>query len=230
MGRRTAAVIVAGGAGLRMGPSTVRKQYLELLGQPVLVWAVLPFIEHPGIGRVVVVLPADDLVDPPLWLDNLGAELVPGGAERSDSVRNGLAALPDSTETVLIHDGARPFVTLGLIDRVLSAAAEGPVVPGLRATDTLKQVDEHGVVVATLERSGIWHAQTPQGFPYAAMRAAHLRSEQEGWHVTDDASICERAGMSVRIVQGEPQNIKITRPLDLDVAAALAYRQRTSQT
>lgn len=224
---RVAAVVVAGGEGLRMGTATGRrKQYADLLGQPVLLWAVRPFVEHPRVSAVVVVLPADDVASPNRALLPLGVAFVAGGPTRTASVRNGLAAVPDGTDVVLIHDGARPFVSAELIDRVIEAADDGAVIPATRATDTLKEVDDDLSVRATLDRERIWHAQTPQAFPFATLVAAHEAAAREGWDVTDDAGLFERVGERVRVVEGDPENLKITRALDLEIARLIATRRR----
>lgn len=227
--RRTAAVVVAGGDGSRMaaGADGVRKQYAILVDQPVLAWAVRPFTEHERIGTVVVVLPASDAADPPGWLSALGVVVAAGGRSRSASVRNGLRALPADTELVLVHDGARPFVSAGLIDRVIDDADDAAVVPALRATDTLKEVGEGRVVLATIDRDRVWQAQTPQAFPYATLLAAHEQAEREGWEATDDAGLFERIGERVRVVEGDAENLKVTRPFDLEVARLIAARRHT---
>ncbi len=220
---RAAAVVVAGGSGRRMG-GEVRKQYLEVGGEPILLRAVRAFVGHPGIGAVVVVLPPDDAASPPAWLAGLGVTVVAGGAERGDSVWNGLAATPGDAGTVLIHDGARPFVTAEVIDRVLDGARSGPVLAALPVTDTLKEVREDGTVAATPDRARFWQAQTPQGFPRAVILDAHRRARAEGVRATDDAALCERYGIEVRVVEGAADNLKVTRPADLAVAEALARR------
>lgn len=218
-----AAIIVAGGSGRRMGaPGTVRKQYLEILGEPVLLRAVRPFLEHPRVGQVVVVLPPADVHDLPSWLRALPVHFVAGGAERSDSVWNGLLAVPPGHDLVLIHDGARPFVTRAVIDRVLARAPAGGAVAAVRVSDTLKAVDDEGRIVSTVDRSRLWQAQTPQGFPLATIRAAHRRAREDAWQATDDASLCERLGVPVHVVEGDPANLKITHPGDLVIAEALA--------
>jgi 2-C-methyl-D-erythritol 4-phosphate cytidylyltransferase len=228
---RVAAVVVAGGEGLRMRgvAGAPRKQYARLVDEPVLCWAVRPFTEHPAIGTVIVVLPADDVANPPAELLGFEVTLVAGGRTRTDSVRNGLAALPDRTELVLVHDAARPFVTAGLIDRVIAAASGTAVIPAIRATDTLKEVDEAGEVIATLDRERIWNAQTPQAFPFGALLDAHRRAEREGWKPTDDAGLFERIGARVRVVEGDPENLKITGPFDLEVARLIAARRRAPE-
>src|SRR5690554_4002635 len=144
MVRSVAAVVVAGGSGRRMG---ARKQYLEIAGEPVLLRALRPFLAHPRIDTVVVVLPADDLAAPPAWLASLPVTRVAGGAERADSVWNGLQSLPADTHTVLVHDGARPFASRELIDRIIAASAEHGAIAAAPMTDTVKEADPGGAVV-----------------------------------------------------------------------------------
>jgi 2-C-methyl-D-erythritol 4-phosphate cytidylyltransferase len=222
--RSAAAVVVAAGSGSRMGAAGAggRKQYLEIEGEPVLLRALRPFLHHPAVAATVVVLPPADLEHPPAWLLGLPILLVAGGAERGDSVWNGLRRVPASCDAVLIHDGARPFVTAALIDRVLQRAWDAGAITALPVTDTIKEVDETGRVVRTPERAGLWQAQTPQGFPRAALLAIYGRAREEGVLATDDASLFERYGLPVHVVAGDPENIKITRPLDLVLARALA--------
>ncbi len=220
---RAAAVVVAGGSGRRMGGG-VRKQYMEVGGEPILLRAVRAFVEHPDVGSVVVVLPPEDAASPPAWLLDLGVTIVAGGEERGDSVWNGLLATPEDAEAVLVHDGARPFVTADVIGRVLEAARSGAALAALPVTDTLKEVAADGTVVATPDRARFWQAQTPQGFPRAVILEAHRRARAEGVRATDDAALCERYGIPVRVVEGAADNLKVTRPADLAVAEALARR------
>jgi 2-C-methyl-D-erythritol 4-phosphate cytidylyltransferase len=224
------AVVVAGGAGARMESAAggVRKQYLEVSGRPILQWALRPFLDHPAVGEVVVVVPAVDLKAPPSWLLELPVKLVAGGGERSDSVWNGLQAVSPASEVVLVHDGARPFVSRELIDRVLEHAYAGGTVPAIRATDTIKEADDAGFVRRTADRTRLWHAQTPQGFPRALLLDAYRRARREGWSSTDDASVVEQAGSPVRLVTGATENLKITRPTDLELAELVARRLRGS--
>lgn len=218
---RAAAIVVAGGSGRRMG-GAVRKQYLEVGAIPVLQRAVTPFIAHPRIGSVVVVLPPEDVEAPPAWLAGLPVTIVAGGAERGDSVWNGLLATPEDAPTVLVHDGARPFVTAEIIGRVLDACTEGGAIAAVQVTDTIKEVGPGGVVLGTPERSRLWSAQTPQGFPRAALVRAYERAREEGVAATDDAALFERYCGPVRVVAGSERNLKVTRPADLAVAEALA--------
>lgn len=214
-----AAVIPAGGGGRRMGH--VRKQYMELDGEPVLLRAIRPFLEHPRIGWVVVALPAPDVDDPPAFLPP-EVIVVAGGAERGDSVRNALAAVPDRAEAILVHDAARPLVTRPVLDRVLEVVDRGSgAVAGLPVSDTLKRVAESGAVLETVDRAGLWQAQTPQGFPRGMIVEAYLRALEEGIRATDDAALAERYGGPVVVVRGDPRNIKITRPEDVELAQRL---------
>jgi 2-C-methyl-D-erythritol 4-phosphate cytidylyltransferase len=213
-------VIVAGGSGRRVG-GPVRKQYLEIDGIPVLLRAVLPFLIDPRIHQVVVVLPADDVEAPPPWLASLGVRIVAGGAERGDSVRNGLAAVGGDVDFVLVHDGARPFVSTGVIERVLDAAPRAAIA-AVPVTDTIKQVDEDGTIAGTPDRARLWQAQTPQGFPREGLVRAYERARGDGFAATDDAALYERYVGPVRVVTGSYRNLKVTRPGDLAVAEALA--------
>jgi 2-C-methyl-D-erythritol 4-phosphate cytidylyltransferase len=215
---RAAAVVVAGGSGRRIG-GPVRKQYLAIGGQPVLLRAVLPFVHHPRISSVVVVLPPDDAANPPAWLVALDVRIAPGGPERGDSVVNGLREIGGDVDLVLVHDGARPFISRDVIDRVLEAA---PAIAAVPVTDTIKQVDDGGTITGTPDRARLWQAQTPQGFPRAALVRAYERAREDGVAATDDAALYERYVGPVRVVMGSYRNLKVTRPEDLPVAEALA--------
>lgn len=224
---KAAAVVVAGGAGTRMGGET-RKQYLRLGGEPVLLHAVRPFLAHPEIGPVVVVLPAQDAIDPPEWLRGLAVSVVAGGAERGDSVWHGLLAVPEDADWVLVHDGARPLVTGEIISRVLDACRHGGAIAAVAVTDTIQEVDGEGVIRATPDRSRLWRAQTPQGFPRQALVDAYRRAREEGAAFTDDAAVYARFAGPVRVVEGADDNLKVTRPADLAVAEVLRAAARAA--
>ncbi|HEX8691564.1 MAG TPA: 2-C-methyl-D-erythritol 4-phosphate cytidylyltransferase [Longimicrobium sp.] len=226
---RAAAVVVAGGSGRRVG-GPVRKQYLALAGELILLRAVRPFLDHPRIRHTVVVIPPDDADDPPGWLSHLPITLVPGGAERGDSVWNGLSALPDDVDLVLIHDGARPFVSQGVIDRVLDACRDAGAVAAVPVTDTIKEVDDAGTITGTPERGRLWQAQTPQGFPRAGIVRAYELARAEGVAATDDAALYERYAGPVRVVMGSYRNLKVTRRADLAVAEALALAPEAGES
>ncbi|MBI4410370.1 MAG: 2-C-methyl-D-erythritol 4-phosphate cytidylyltransferase [Gemmatimonadetes bacterium] len=220
-------MIAAGGAGRRMGGS--RKQYLTLAGEPLLVHSIRPFLAHPAVASVVVALPPEDAAAPPDWLVRLDPRvvIVPGGEERGDSVRRGLARVPADADVVLIHDAARPLVDRATIDRVLAAVRPGVgAVPAVAVGDTIKEVDEEGRVVATPDRRRLRRAQTPQGFPCGLISDAYRRAAADGVVATDDAALVERYNGTVVVVEGSAENIKVTSPADLAVAEALLVRRR----
>jgi len=221
-------VIVAAGAGARAGPGEP-KQFRPILGVPMLLRALRPFTSHPDIGHVVVALPAGFANRPPDWLAKLVGErlaLVAGGATRAHSVRAGLRALPEHVGTVLIHDGARPFVTRDTIDGVLDKARSGVgAVAAIPLSDTVKEVVEDRRITRTVARERLWRAQTPQGFPRAMIERAYGGLESDATP-TDDAELCERAGLPVEVVPDSPYNLKVTTADDFRVAEALARELR----
>lgn len=212
---RTAAVIVAAGEGERFGDEGPRKQFLPLGDRPILAWSCRAVRKSLGDGRIVVVLPADVVDEPPGWLRDRAVAMVTGGATRRESVALGLAAVPGETEVVVVHDGVRPFASEALVRRVADAAREGPVVPVLPVVDTVKRVDGEGRVTETLDRSTLRRVQTPQGFPASVLRRVHAEAESPKGVATDDAALCEAAGVTVGTVAGEPHNLKVTTGQDL---------------
>ena len=225
---RVAAIIAAGGRGLRAGGG-VPKQLRSIGGRTLLELALAPFDRSARVGEIVVVLPPALAADPPVGLQAVETPLrvVAGGRRRQDSVAAGLDAVGDAASLVLVHDAARPFCSRALIGRVIDAAAEaGAAVPAVQATDTVKQSADaggHAVVAATLPRERIHLAQTPQGFRADVLRAA-VALGRRGVHATDEALLAERAGYTVRLVEGDPENVKVTTPADLDRAAGRAAR------
>ncbi|MGE0259607.1 MAG: bifunctional 2-C-methyl-D-erythritol 4-phosphate cytidylyltransferase/2-C-methyl-D-erythritol 2,4-cyclodiphosphate synthase [Alphaproteobacteria bacterium] len=214
------ALVVAAGRGTRFG-GAVPKQYLPLGAGTVLRHAVTAFARHPRIAGVQVVIRDEDRA----IFDHATAGLslpppVPGGAERQDSVRLGLEALvPHDPARVLIHDGARPFPDAGLIDRVIDALHRAPAaIPALPLGDTIKRV-ENGVIRETVDRSLLWRAQTPQGFHFRAILAAHRGAV--GRVLTDDAAVAEAAGIAPVVVAGSDDNLKVTTARDLAAAERL---------
>jgi 2-C-methyl-D-erythritol 4-phosphate cytidylyltransferase / 2-C-methyl-D-erythritol 2,4-cyclodiphosphate synthase len=217
-----AALIVAGGRGIRAGSDSVPKQYRHLAGKSVLRRTLETFLAHPAIDRVLVVIGAEDA---PLYSvaapqhDHLLSPAI-GGDTRQESVRRGLAALtPLNPRRVLVHDGVRPFLSPSLIDRV-THALEGSdaVVPLLPVSSTLKSISPDGKVGATVPREGLYAAETPQGFDFAAIRAAHERAAAARLPFTDDAGVAEWAGLTVSVVPGEAGNVKLTTAGDLAAA------------
>lgn len=218
-----AAIVAAGGRGQRFGGERP-KQLLEVAGRSLLERSVAALLAHPAIDEVVVALPAELVADPPSYL-RVSAKplrLVAGGARRQDSVANAFAAVDERIELVLIHDAARPFASADLIERCLVAAAEsGAAVAAVGSRDTVKHATDDRFVQHTLPRERIFLAQTPQAFQRRVLRDALALAEQ-GHEVTDEATLAERAGFPVRIVEGELSNIKVTVPDDMRLAEALA--------
>ena len=203
-----AAIIVAAGRGTRAG-GDVPKQWRRLHGRRVADWTVDAFLAHPAIGRVVLVLHPDDLGQAEGFADVL---IATGGASRDASVGAGLEALAgDPPDLVLIHDVARPLVSEAVISRVIAALETAPgAAPALAVTDALWK-GEDGTVAGTQDRSGLYRAQTPQGFRYAAILDAHRRHPGGA---ADDVEVARAAGLAVAIVEGDERNMKITGPGD----------------
>ncbi|RMF11769.1 MAG: bifunctional 2-C-methyl-D-erythritol 4-phosphate cytidylyltransferase/2-C-methyl-D-erythritol 2,4-cyclodiphosphate synthase [Alphaproteobacteria bacterium] len=224
---RNIGLIVAAGRGVRAGGG-LPKQYRPLAGQPVLRHTLRNFLDCKGIDAVLVVIHPDDRAFYELAIEGLDMSRllppVPGGASRQESVRCGLEALSRQDPQplrVLIHDAARAMVSPTLIRRVLNAIDEtAGAVPALALHDTIKESDETGAcVVRTLPRERLWRAQTPQGFPFAAILAAHRATT--GRSLTDDAAVAEAVGMPVHLVEGDERNFKITEPADFARAERL---------
>jgi 2-C-methyl-D-erythritol 4-phosphate cytidylyltransferase len=219
---RLAVIVPAAGAGARMGGAT--KPFLRLGGEPVLVHALRPFLTLPDVARIVVALPAAEAAAPPPWLTRLDRRIaiVLGGAERSESVLLALDAVPDDIDLVIVHDAARPLVTQAVIARSIAAAKGGAgATAGIGASDTIHEVDDDGVIVATPDRARLRQAQTPQVFPRALLAAACRRAAAEGVTATDEAALFTRYGGRVTVVDGDRENLKVTVPSDLAVAESI---------
>jgi len=213
------AIIAAGGRGSRFG-SDQPKQLLTLGGQPILRRSVSAFLDHPRVDEVIVALPTELAAAPPDYLHSGTKPLhvVAGGARRQDSVANAFARVAPHADIVLIHDAARPLVSEAVVDRAIDGAMQtGAAIVGVRAHDTVKRADAAGVIAATLPREEIFLAQTPQAFRVDVLRDALAI----GGDVTDEAMLAEQAGHPVRVVEGDPRNLKITTPEDLRVAERL---------
>lgn len=221
----TIALIVAAGRGSRVGSAGGSpKQYADLGGVPMLTRTLQTFANHKGIDRILVAIHPDDAdAYKNASQDALDKLLppVPGGATRQVSVHRGLEAVARlGASRVLIHDAARPFLTHELIDRVLGALdASAGVLPALPVSDTLKRADGAGKITSTVDRAGLWRAQTPQGFRYGEILAAHRAAEAAGRNdFTDDTALAEWHGLACTLVDGEVGNVKITTTEDLAVA------------
>jgi 2-C-methyl-D-erythritol 4-phosphate cytidylyltransferase / 2-C-methyl-D-erythritol 2,4-cyclodiphosphate synthase len=231
------ALIVAAGRGARArrGDSSP-KQYVEIGGRAVLAHAVAAFASHPSICHIQVVIHADDRAAYDAALGTLAHDPkvrppVIGGATRQQSVLAGLAALEKAAPAhVLIHDAARPFLPPTVIDRVLAALATGPgAIAALPLADTLKRADSKSVIAATIPREKLWRAQTPQGFNFPDILAAHRAAADAGRDdFTDDAAVAEWHGLPVQLVMGDPAAAKLTTPEDIDMAE-LQHGARTAR-
>ncbi len=225
------AVIPAAGRGERMSAG-IPKQYLRLAGATVIEHALHPFVEHPDIAAVVVALSADDVHWAQLKIAAHGDELVRvvGGAQRMHSVSNGLEALisrADDDDWVLVHDAARPCLTRADLDRLMGALRADPVggLLALPLSDTIKRSDADGRIAATIDRRGLWAAQTPQMFRFATLRRALAAALSRGDVLTDEAAAIEALGFVPRLVEGPAANVKVTRGEDLALAEAILAGQ-----
>ena len=221
------AIVAAGGRGLRFGGDRP-KQLLAINGRTMLERSVGAFRKHPLVDEVVVALPPDVAGDPPAYLLGVGkpVRVVAGGTRRQDSVFNAYQLVAETSDVILVHDAARPFVTADLIQRTIEAAVEyGAALAAVQARDTVDLADEW-TVRETLDRESIYLAQTPQAFRREVLADA-LASPGEA---TDEAELATRAGHPVRIVEGETMNIKITTPADLEMARAIARHGDYSRT
>jgi 2-C-methyl-D-erythritol 4-phosphate cytidylyltransferase/2-C-methyl-D-erythritol 2,4-cyclodiphosphate synthase len=218
----TAALIVAAGRGARAGTGNVPKQYQPLAGTPILARTLATFLAHPAIDRVLVVIAAGDEEIYRSVAPQHASLMAPvtGGDTRQASVRSGLNALAGTgLGRVLIHDAARPFASSALISRVIGALGHADaVVPTVPVASTLKQVDADGRVTATVPRDRLQAAETPQGFAFDTILAAHNTARQAPDEFTDDAAVAEWAGLPVVAVPGDPGNVKLTTAHDIDEA------------
>lgn len=233
MKKQISAIVLAAGQGKRMG-SGIQKQFLDLGGYPVLFYSLKAF-EESQVDQVILVTGEKEIefcrheIVERYGFSKVKA-VIAGGAERYHSVYEGLKQVPASSDIVLIHDGARPFVDLEIIDRTIQAAeAFGACAAGMPSKDTVKIADENGFAASTPERSRVWMVQTPQAFSRTLICQAYQtmmsdESLQKG--VTDDAMVAERlTGTPVRLVEGSYENIKVTTPEDMEVAAAILKRR-----
>lgn len=225
-------VLVAAGEGRRLGNDTP-KQFLPIAGVPMLLRSLRPFTAHPDVRQVVLVLPAGQAAAPPAWLAELVGEqlrIVAGGAERMDSVEQGLHALVVDCTLVLVHDAARPLVRREIVDAVIGQARKGTgAIAAVPVSDTLKESgSDSGLpqIRRTIPRDGLWRAQTPQGFPRPMLERAYRSARKDSVAGTDEAALVERLGEPVVLVPDSAWNIKVTTPEDLELAEIIAARQR----
>ena len=209
-------IITAAGYGKRMGKP---KQFLPILGRPLLEWTVSVFKKIKEINQIILVVNKEDIKS----AENLGVEVVEGGKERQDSVKNGLDRVAEDTDLVLIHDGARPLITREIILKAIKECEKhGAVIVGVPVKDTIKKVQAEDIILETIDRTSLWAAQTPQVFKYAIIKRAY---DNIKGIATDDSKLVEDLGYKVKMILGSYENLKITTPEDLILAEAM-LRQR----
>jgi 2-C-methyl-D-erythritol 4-phosphate cytidylyltransferase/2-C-methyl-D-erythritol 2,4-cyclodiphosphate synthase len=220
---KSAAIIVAGGSGSRMGRP---KQFLPLAEKTVVEWSLQAFLDIPEIETIVLVTTPENIKEHGARLSSDRVKLVEGGATRMISVRNGFKAIPEDAEAVAVHDGARPMVTAQIIRQTLEEAYEsGAALPAVRVKDTLKKVSNKNLwISATPVRSDYWAAQTPQCYRREILEEALANSVDDD--ATDESQIVEKSGHKVKIVESSYENFKITTPEDLVMAEALMEERR----
>lgn len=223
------AIIVAAGKGKRFGSSD--KVFTEIQGKPLFIWAIEPFESSEKIDHIWIVTRKEmfDRVENEIMRFNITKveRIIEGGRERQDSVYNALKFLPEDTETILIHDAARPLIKKELIDRVLNAldlSVDG-VIPGISLTDTIKWLKNKKLVGGTLNREVLIAVQTPQAFWYKKLLKAYEQAYSEGFFGTDDASLIERYGGKVALAEGDLDNLKITKKEDLERMKSLINKK-----
>ena len=232
---KTAAIVPAAGSGSRMGLAAP-KQFHDLDGVPILVHTLRRIEQSDAIGSIVLVVPTGHLA----WAEGIVLEyqlskvtrIIAGGPHRQDSVQAGLEALPDEVELVLVHDGVRPFVPLSIIeDCIKEACRSGAAMVAVPVKDTLKAVSKEQVIEQTVDRTGIWQAQTPQAAMVSLLKEAYVEAaKQPDFTATDEAALLENINVPIKVVEGSEKNIKITRPEDLNLAKAILMESQFDQT
>jgi 2-C-methyl-D-erythritol 4-phosphate cytidylyltransferase len=228
---KTVAIIPAGGAGKRMGAG-IAKQYLLLEGTPILIHSLKVFQSMHLIDDIFVVVPLDDMPYVKKMIDDnydltKVRTIIPGGKERQDSVRNGLDAVQEVHDIVVIHDAVRCFVSGKTISSVITGASKYKAATiGIPIRDTVKRISTRGWIEKTVAREGLWLTQTPQAFQTSVIKKAYETAYNDHFYGTDDAELVERLGIRVRMLQGSYDNIKITTKDDLSLGGLLVKKER----
>jgi len=232
------AIVPSAGLGKRFDPSR-RKTFVSINGVPLLIYTLKRLHDEASIAEIIPVIREEDTdrfneMAEQHHMDRI-RRVAPGGKERQDSIYNALRLLDrDGTDHyrnsfVLIHDGVRPYIPEGMIDKLMDEikGVDG-VVPGVPVKDTIKEIDAGGNVVSTLDRDKVRAVQTPQFFSFRVIKKAYDKAYEDGFYGTDDASLVERAGGRIRIIEGSPFNIKITTPEDLKIVEFLLEKEQHS--
>ena len=222
---KTTAIIVAGGKGSRMG-GKIKKQYLKVNNKEIIAHTLAVFEKHPQISEMIVVTSEEDRDYVKERIQHYEykkvSQVVAGGKERQDSVANGLEAVSEDSEYIMIHDGARPLITETIISKALEKTYEvDATVVAVPVKDTIKVVDTAGIVEATPARTSLWAIQTPQTFEATLIKEAYREAKDKGLIGTDDSTLVEALGKAVHIVEGSYSNIKVTTPEDLEIVKNL---------
>jgi 2-C-methyl-D-erythritol 4-phosphate cytidylyltransferase / 2-C-methyl-D-erythritol 2,4-cyclodiphosphate synthase len=231
---RAAAVVAAGGTGIRMNAGTP-KQFLEVAGKPILLHTIERILSIEEIIQIVIALPPEHIPAAEAILRRqplrVEARCIAGGATRQDSVRNGTMHICGDADVIMVHDAVRPVCDREMMLRVLNAAwKKGAAVPGLPATETIQRVSRRGRVLSTPPRQELYAIQTPQAFHAGILKSALDRAHAAGFLGTDESSVVRWAGHPVLVVPGSPNNIKITRPMDLALAEMLLSKDPRKAT
>lgn len=228
MKEKVVAIVPAAGLGKRFGGSD-RKTFAEISGIPLLIYTLKGLHWTDSVTEIIPALRQEDMKRGLEFIDSQNfhkiKQIAPGGKERQDSVYNALRLIKEDC-LVLVHDGVRPFVSAGLIDRLLKEIKRpGPdiagVIPGLSVKETLKEIDNKGFALSTVRRERFRTIQTPQVFSFAVIKKAYDAAYSEGFCATDDAALVERIGGKIKIIEGDPFNIKVTVPEDMDIVEYL---------
>jgi 2-C-methyl-D-erythritol 4-phosphate cytidylyltransferase len=228
-------VLAAAGLGLRMG-GPVKKPFLELGGKPIFLHSIEKFVGLEGVTEIILVVGGAELdYVKAQWEDKFSRYSTPiriaqGGRKRQDSIYCGLQSISEDAELVLVHDAVRPLVSREVIESVIKTALEkGAAIPAVPVQATVKEADAQKRITRTLNRDGLWLAQTPQGFRKPLLLRAYEALQETGEEVTDEAQAVEKLGYPVEIVPDSPTNIKITTPEDLRLATALLQQVDSKQ-
>ncbi|MFC1511672.1 2-C-methyl-D-erythritol 4-phosphate cytidylyltransferase [Candidatus Latescibacterota bacterium] len=219
------AIIAAGGTGTRMN-APVPKQLLELSGRTIIEWTLEPFIRCPEVSEIIIVSELSSLKRIRELLGRVPTgekrtAVVPGGGERQQSVRNGLASVGADSDIIVVHDAVRPFVTPREITACAKAAKRYGAASLMRPVRETVKIVYNGIVTSTLDRTTVWITQTPQAFRRDLLEDVHERAEADGFTGTDDCMLVERLGIPVHVVEGSDYNIKITTSADMAVAQTI---------
>ena len=227
---KVSAIIPAAGLGIRMG-SNVPKQYLLLDGKPILHHTLSVLDQCSIVDEIVLVVSENEIGQAQQQIQDSHpkvTKVVAGGKERQDSVGNGLQSLDSETDIVVVHDGVRPFVSPDLIRETVEAARNfGAAITAIPVSDTIKKVNEKGLVERTVDRSGLWRVQTPQTFQVSLLKEAFERAQVDNYYGTDEGSLIEYLGKEVKVILGSELNIKITQSEDLVLGEKIAELLKT---